>query len=98
MTTKNLNRTNRDIILSEYISDLATNASHPVRYLIFDKKFTQDIFYEIHQPVDPEVLKRALNQYIKERGNTIHYQNDVLKVWPRKSDSGSQPVSPEQSQ
>ncbi|KAJ9298338.1 hypothetical protein DTO271G3_3943 [Paecilomyces variotii] len=87
MTTKNLNRTKIDIILGEYRADRAANAPHPIRYLLYDNKFREDIFYEIPHEVEPEALKRALNQYIRERSDKIEYQHEVFKAWPRNSPS-----------
>lgn len=85
MTSKNLNRTNIDIILTEYQKDHAACVPFPIRYLLFDRKFGRDIFYEIPQDIEPDLLKSALNQYVRERGTTIEYSHDVFQAWPRRS-------------
>ncbi|KAJ5888277.1 hypothetical protein N7495_008318 [Penicillium taxi] len=77
MTSKNLNRTRTDKILAEFKIDRAANSPYPIRYLLFDRKFNQDMFYEIPQDVEPETLKAALNQYTRERKKTI----DLTSGW-----------------
>ncbi|RAL14898.1 uncharacterized protein BO97DRAFT_403938 [Aspergillus homomorphus CBS 101889] len=103
MTSKNLNRTNIDIVLAEFKKDRAASVPFPIRYLLFDRKFRQDIFYEIPRDVEPDTLKRALNQYVRERGTTIEYSHDVFQAWPRcssgedeapRSDSGGNDDAP----
>ncbi|RAH77619.1 hypothetical protein BO86DRAFT_392415 [Aspergillus japonicus CBS 114.51] len=85
MTSRNLNRTNIDIILSEFKKDRAAGAPFPIRYLLFDRKFGRDIFYEIRRDIEPDLLKSALNQYVRERGTTIKYSHDAFQAWPRHS-------------
>ena len=87
MTTRNLNKTRTKILLEAYTSDLSSGSEHPIRYLLFDRKFTQDLFYEIAQQVDIDTLKTAIVTYIRERGSEPSYQNDVLKVYPRSGPS-----------
>ncbi|PYH94498.1 hypothetical protein BO71DRAFT_353280 [Aspergillus ellipticus CBS 707.79] len=66
MTSKNLSRTQTDIILAELRADRAAKAPFPIRYLPFDEKFRKDIFYRIPRDVNPDILRRALNLYVKE--------------------------------
>ena len=57
MTTRILNKSRFKIILEEYTADLATESPHPIRYILYDRKFGLDIIYEIKQPIDTATLQ-----------------------------------------
>lgn len=82
MTSRNLNRTNMDILLEQYISDLAADSPHPIRYLLHDHKFHKDLWWEIPQKVDPQVLRRELVKYLACRRDWMEYECEVFKVYP----------------
>ncbi|KAJ5888276.1 hypothetical protein N7495_008317 [Penicillium taxi] len=79
MTSKNLNQTSSEIILAQFRTDRAAHSPYPIRYLLSDSEFWQDIFYEIPHAV------AALDQYTRQRKHTIEYSHPVFKAWPRRS-------------
>lgn len=83
MTTKNLNRTSTDILVQQYIKDVAADFPHPIRYILHDYRFKKDIAYEIFAKVDPDVFKRALGNYRRERGDKIEFEYEVFKASQR---------------
>jgi hypothetical protein len=82
-TSRNLNRTRTQILLDQYRADLESGSPHPIRYLLFDRKFNKDIFYEITSPVDIDTLKNSLIKYTRERKEEPAWNDDVIKTYSR---------------
>jgi hypothetical protein len=78
MTTRYLNRSRNKLLLDEYTRDLADGFPHPITYVLFDRKLNIDIHYKIKEPVDISVLKVALVNYTRVRGENPDYNDDVL--------------------
>ena len=62
---------------------------HPIRYLLFDRKFSKDIFYEITSPIDIDTLRNSLVTYIRERKEEPAWNDNVIETYPRVRKEGA---------
>lgn len=90
MTTRNLNRTWRDVVFKQYEQDHEADVPFPVRYLInVTTRFgwKGDIFIEIPTKVDPRVLRRALLDWYRAVRTTadIAHRGEHISVRPRRA-------------
>lgn len=85
MTTRNLNRTWRDVIFAQYEADHEADVPFPIRYLINAPEWKQDIFIEIPSKVDPKTLRNAVLLFYRDslRGSP-EYVGEHISVRPRK--------------
>lgn len=67
MTTRNLNRTWRDIVFSQYSSDLEAEAPFPIRYIINTPQWQQDIIIDIPNQLDIKSFKQAILAFFKAK-------------------------------
>ncbi|ETS84207.1 hypothetical protein PFICI_02232 [Pestalotiopsis fici W106-1] len=67
MTSRNLNKTWRDVVWEQYAQDLAADVPFPVRYLIHAAQWRRDIFITIPSKIDARTLRRAVLEFAKER-------------------------------
>lgn len=90
MTTRNLNRTWRDVVFKQYEQDHEADVPFPVRYLInITTRFgwKGDIFIEIPTKIDPRVLRRALLDWYCAVGTAadLTHRGEHISVRPRKT-------------
>lgn len=83
MTTKNLNKGLVSILTEQYESDYTENLPYPIRYILHDNRFGQDIVWEIRQKIEPETFKQVLRNYFIARRDQIEYETDIFKASPR---------------
>lgn len=85
MTTRNLNKTWVDVILSQYKQDFSDGVPFPVRYLLHHPRHQADLFYEIPKPIDPKTFQKSIidfNIYTRQR-ESVDFEDENLKVWKR---------------
>lgn len=86
MTTRNLNRTWRDVVFAQYAADYEADAPFPYRYLIHARQWNRDIIISIPQKIDLRTFKRSIANFFK----TLHtaedptYQDENISLWSRK--------------
>lgn len=90
MTTRNLNRTWRDVVFKQYEQDHEADVPFPVRYLInITTRFgwKGDIFIEIPSKIDPKVLRRTLLEWYCAVGTAadLTHQGEHIFVRPRQT-------------
>lgn len=89
MTTRNLNKTWRDVVFQQYAADLEADVPFPVRYLINIPVVYglpgRDIWIEIPSKVDLKILKNAILAFMlatRDVGDPT-YDGDHITVRPR---------------
>lgn len=89
MTSVNLNRDDNTILLDRYEEDYQkVDLQFPLRYLLWDAKYSLNLFFELPNRVEPAVFKRNLLYYKLNRvKNEPRFSNDVLKVYSNKDHS-----------
>lgn len=85
MTTRNLNKTWRDVIFAQYTADYEADVPFPVRYLINVRTYNnRDILINIPQKIDVRTFKKAvLAFYIATRFGEPRWKNEHIWVEPR---------------
>lgn len=86
MTSVNLNRDDNTILLDRYEEDYQKDdLQFPLRYLLWDAKYSLNLFFELSTKVEPAVFKRNLLYYKMNRvKDEPRFSNDVLKVYSNK--------------
>ena len=86
MTSRNLNKTWRDVLIQQYRQDLADNAPFPIRYLINVPERRRDLWWEIHEKIEPATFQQSIFAwYFATRGtDTLAYEDQHVKVTARK--------------
>jgi len=59
MTSRNLNTTWRDRLFRAYKEDYEADAPFPIRYLIQNERFKQDLWYEVATKIHPDDVRRS---------------------------------------
>ncbi|KAK1752192.1 hypothetical protein QBC47DRAFT_389974 [Echria macrotheca] len=87
MTSRNLNRTWRDVVFKQYEADHAADVPFPVRYLIHADPWNKDIFIEAPAKIDPAVYRQAVLKWViaKRLEDDPAYEDDLIKVRARVS-------------
>ncbi|KAF7541925.1 hypothetical protein G7054_g332 [Neopestalotiopsis clavispora] len=67
MTSRNLNKTWRDVVWDQYAQDLEADVPFPVRYLIHAAQWRRDIFITIPSKIDSRTLRLATLEFHKQR-------------------------------
>ncbi|KAF4987815.1 hypothetical protein FGRMN_10131 [Fusarium graminum] len=85
MTSRNLNKTWRDVIFEQYEKDYAANVPFPVRYLIWANNWKRDIFIEIPNKIDTHVFRQAVIHSVRTRirEDDPAYEDDLIKIRAR---------------
>ncbi|KAM0281884.1 hypothetical protein ACHAQK_002615 [Fusarium lateritium] len=85
MTSRNLNKTWRDIVFEQYEADYAADVVFPIRYLIYGDQWKTDIFIEIPAKIDVPIFRQALLHAASSRRleNDPAYEDDLIKVRAR---------------
>lgn len=86
MTTRNLNKTWRDIVFAQYAADFDADVPFPVRYLINADVWKKDIFIEIPTKIPVETLRRSVLTFRAKRLNSDPaYRDENISVRARVS-------------
>ncbi|KAI0132146.1 hypothetical protein BJ170DRAFT_232852 [Xylariales sp. AK1849] len=84
MTTRNLNKTWRDVVFAQYAADHEADVPFPVRYLIHVRTWGRDIFINIPQKIDVRTLRQAvLEFYAATRSGEPLWEGEHISVQPR---------------
>ncbi|CEI68183.1 hypothetical protein FVEN_g11861 [Fusarium venenatum] len=85
MTSRNLNKTWRDIVFEQYEADYAADVPFPIRYLIYGDQWKTDILIEIPTKIKVPVFRQALLHAASSRRleNDPAYEDDLIKVRAR---------------
>jgi hypothetical protein len=85
MTTRNMNKTWRDILIQQYEQDYADNAPFPIRYLINVPEHGHDLWWEIDSRIEPATFRQAiLAWHLATRGiNNPAYEDENIRVTTR---------------
>ncbi|KAI4595485.1 hypothetical protein KJ359_006831 [Pestalotiopsis sp. 9143b] len=104
MTSRNLNKTWRDVVWEQYAQDLEADVPFPVRYLIHAAQWRRDIFITIPSKIDSPTLRRAVLKFVKEKrrepdplwdGEHISVRARVRPQAPQGQESGAESVPQE---
>lgn len=87
MTTRNLNKTWRDVVWDQYEADFEADVLFPVRYLIHASEWKRDIFITIPNKITHEDFRRAVLDFLVatrrvEKREPI-WENELISVRPR---------------
>lgn len=86
MTTRNLNRTWRDVIFAQYAADYDANVPFPVSYLIKAVQWNRDIIITVPSKIDLQTYRRSVrNFFLTKRGADPVYRDEHISVKPRVS-------------
>ncbi|CAJ0550277.1 Ff.00g102070.m01.CDS01 [Fusarium sp. VM40] len=87
MTSRNLNKTWRDVIFEQYEADHAADVLFPITYLINAKEWKKDIFIEIPTKIDVPVFRQALLHAVRSRLRLDDpaYEDELIKIRARVS-------------
>lgn len=87
MTTRNLNKTWRDVIFAQYAADLESNEPFPIRYLINAPEWSRDIYIRVPEKVSLEAYRHSVLTFCraKFRDNDPTYEDENLSIKPRVS-------------
>lgn len=96
MTSRNLNTTWRDIIFKQYRQDHTDDVPFPIRYLLHNPTWKQDLWYEIPRKIDPDSFRRSIIAFHRTTRGTSSpiYSDENLSVRPRKPSTTSQGQDP----
>lgn len=85
MTSRNLNKTWRDIVFEQYEADYAADVPFPIRYLIYGNQWKRDIVIEIPTKIYVPVFRQALLHAASSRRleNDPTYEDDLIEVRAR---------------
>lgn len=87
MTTRNLNRTWREVVWEQYAIDLEADVAFPVCYLIHAPQWKRDIFITIPSKIPYETFRRAvldfLTAVLRPRKVDPLWENEYISVRPR---------------
>jgi hypothetical protein len=86
MTTRNLNRTWRDVVFAQYKEDHDADLPFPVRYLITAREWKKDIWIEVPSKIEVRAFQTAVLNFCRmRRHNDPIYQGQHISVRPRVS-------------
>ncbi|KAF5974115.1 hypothetical protein FCOIX_8450 [Fusarium coicis] len=82
MTSRNLNKTWRDIVFEQYEADHAADVPFPIHYLIYGDQWKTDIIIHIPNKIDVLVFRQALLHAASSRRleKDPTYEDDLIKV------------------
>ncbi|KAF4502893.1 hypothetical protein FAGAP_851 [Fusarium agapanthi] len=85
MTSRNLNKTWRDIVFEQYEADHAADVPFPIRYMIYGDQWKTDIIIEIPKKVDVPVFRQALLHAASSRRleKDPAYKDDLINIRAR---------------
>ncbi|KAF4966050.1 hypothetical protein FSARC_6250 [Fusarium sarcochroum] len=66
MTTRNLNKTWRDVVFEQYPADLESDSPFPISYLIFVPKWKKDNLLNIPDKIEIKVFKSAVLEFARQ--------------------------------
>lgn len=92
MTTRNLNKTWRDIVFSQYASDSEQDVAFPIRYIINTPQWQTDIIIDIPNKVDVKTFKQAILAFFKEKHTASDptYSSEHISIRPRQPGQANQ--------
>lgn len=87
MTTRNLNRTWRDVIFAQYAADLEANEPFPIRYLINAPEWEKDIFINVPKKISLEDYCRSVHTFCRAKYRDLDpaYEDENLSIQARVS-------------
>ena len=96
MTTRNLNRTWRDIVFSQYTLDLEAEAPFPIRYIINTPQWQQDIIIDIPNKLDIKIFKQAILAFFKAKHTDSDptFTSEHISIRPRRPTQDDAPEVP----
>ncbi|KAF4438063.1 hypothetical protein FACUT_5226 [Fusarium acutatum] len=85
MTSRNLNKTWRDIVFEQYEADHAADVPFPIRYMIYGDQWKTDILIEIPNKIDAPVFRQALLHAASSRRleKDPAYKDDLISIRAR---------------
>ncbi|KLP04753.1 uncharacterized protein FFB20_09918 [Fusarium fujikuroi] len=85
MTSRNLNKTWRDIVFEQYEADHAADVPFPIHYLIYGDQWKTDIIIDIPNKIDVHVFRQALLHAASSRRleKDPAYKDDLLSIRAR---------------
>ncbi|KAJ4259660.1 hypothetical protein NW762_007590 [Fusarium torreyae] len=87
MTSRNLNKTWRDVIFEQYAADLEADSPFPYSYLIHIPEWKKDFFFDIPEKIEIQVFKKAVHKFhvsIRE-AKDLNFEGEHISVRPRKT-------------
>jgi hypothetical protein len=92
MTTRNLNKTWRDVVYAQYTKDYEDDVPFPVRYLINVRTYNnRDIFINIPRKIDVFTFKQVVSAfYTATRFGEPRWESEHIWVEPRVPSSSRQ--------
>lgn len=92
MTTRNLNRTWRDIVFAQYATDYEADVPFPIRYLIYTPQWKQDIFINVPNKIEVKTFRRSILTFFRafHTSSDPTYQDEHISIRPRNPRSGEQ--------
>ncbi|KAF7162557.1 hypothetical protein CNMCM5623_007803 [Aspergillus felis] len=87
MTTRNLNRTWRDVVFNQYAADFDADVPFPVRYLINADVWKKDIFIEIPIKIPVATFRRSVLTFVRAKrlDSDPAYRDENISVRARVS-------------
>lgn len=99
MTTRNLNRTWRDVLFEQYKLDHDADVAFPVRYLLHNPQFSVDLFYEIPVKIHPDDFRRSILAFHRatKHSDRPEYADQNISIRQRFShrNSASEQIKPD---
>lgn len=87
MTSRNLNKTWRDVVFDQYAADFDADVPFPVRYLIHTPEWNKDIFIETSTKIPVSTFRHSVLTFVraKRREPDPAYQDENISVRARVS-------------
>ncbi|RLL97438.1 hypothetical protein CFD26_106596 [Aspergillus turcosus] len=87
MTTRNLNKTWRDVVFDQYAADFDADVPFPIRYLINTPEWKKDIFIEIPTKIPVATFRRSVLTFVRAKclDSDPGYRDENISVRARVS-------------
>lgn len=87
MTSRNLNKTWRDVVFDQYAADFNADVPFPVRYLIHTPEWNKDIFIETPTKIPVSTYRRSVLTFVRAKRleSDPAYQDENISVRARVS-------------
>ncbi|KAJ9485736.1 hypothetical protein VN97_g7612 [Penicillium thymicola] len=85
MTTRNLNRTWRDVVRIQYTLDVDADVPFPLQYIIHAPEWNESLVIDIPNKVPVETIHRSISNFVREthRKPEPTYQDEKLSIRAR---------------
>lgn len=90
MTTRNLNRTWRDVVFKQYADDYEADVPFPVRYLINTPQWSRAIIIEVPNKIEIKTLRQSIGAFFRAKHTSEDPTYDDGQIAIRLQVPGSQ--------